>query len=319
MPPILVASAMVMTVLAAGLGRVAARSVAPPNTRATVGACARNSRESAHLDSVERVRRRNRREVGSACAELTPMGCCAAPTNATAGLVVGRLSVANATSCSIECLNQLTCLGFEWRWGETDNCQLRFDPTEVHHTDGNVACGACYQCRTPSPTPPPTGVPSKSDKDVALRLCKEFPIPEECSPKDVGEGGACGWGMGGHRGSCAPGLSCECIGECAVDMGMADIPSVCVAPVAMETLCEELPITQECSPKNVTEGGMCGWGMIGHLGTCATGLSCECVGECADPFIADIASSCVTDSIVAPQDAICSSCRRGNRPPAQGT
>lgn len=33
--------------------------------------------------------------------------------------------------------------------------------------------------------------------------------------------------------------------------------------------------------------------MIGHAGECADGLSCECVGACADPMIADAPSTCV--------------------------
>eukprot|EP00036_Acanthoecidae_sp_10tr_P014713 CAMPEP_0206288528 /NCGR_PEP_ID=MMETSP0106_2-20121207/1661_1 /ASSEMBLY_ACC=CAM_ASM_000206 /TAXON_ID=81532 /ORGANISM="Acanthoeca-like sp., Strain 10tr" /LENGTH=161 /DNA_ID=CAMNT_0053719081 /DNA_START=145 /DNA_END=632 /DNA_ORIENTATION=- len=42
-------------------------------------------------------------------------------------------------------------------------------------------------------------------------------------------------------------------------------------------------------------GEACGPSMIGHLGGCADGLACECVGDCADPFIGDAPSTCVPE------------------------
>jgi tyrosinase len=45
------------------------------------------------------------------------------------------------------------------------------------------------------------------------------------------------------------------------------------------------------------EGDACGETMIGMLPGCDEGLSCECVGACADPFIADAPRTCVAEDV----------------------
>merc|ERR1719397_228040 len=70
--------------------------------------------------------------------------------------------------------------------------------------------------------------------------------------------------------------------------------------------------TCECPEVKPRElGETCGYVFgLGYAGDCAEGLTCACVGMCANPWIADYPSTCVEEVVVVtcPDTSDCREC-----------
>lgn len=146
--------------------------------------------------------------------------------------------------------------------------------------------------------------------------------PQCISMRTLNQG--CGPSMLGDLGRCAEGLTCACKGDC-VDPLVADATSQCVeiATTPLPDLsCANVRCVDQCvmqyseeteglSPVCVpfrTVNQACGETVGGDLGRCGNNLTCACIGDCANPQIADAPKTCVEPSEIQCCEALTASC-----------
>eukprot|EP00035_Acanthoeca_spectabilis_P018766 m.402938 g.402938 ORF g.402938 m.402938 type:complete len:860 (-) comp16786_c0_seq1:198-2777(-) len=73
-------------------------------------------------------------------------GCCVTALNTT-GTFYETITVADLGGCVNTCLNDVACVGMNFRGdNQLNNCDLSSDEASLHHTDGNDTCGVCCRC-----------------------------------------------------------------------------------------------------------------------------------------------------------------------------